>query len=337
MIRRRPYGIELQASSKPKSETITDCRCRLSLSEESQAVAAPRMKMFLRRFSTVQKIALAGALQRPILWSRRIMGCGAVTQCRRRGIAWELDLNEGIDFSIFLQGRFEPSTGRALDRLVRNGDYVIDVGANVGAHTLPLVRRVGPGGRVIAIEPTEYAFAKLQRNIALNPDLASRISLHQLMLAEKTDTPLETEIYSSWPLHATCSNLHPVHRARGMVTTGARVSTLDQLLAEESLERVDLIKIDVDGHECGVFLGGQQSLSTFRPALVLELAPYALQERGGSMAELLSLLTPHGYRLFDEKTGAPLPVKPAEIEATIPLRGSRNAVALATYAATFQR
>lgn len=268
-------------------------------------------------------------MQRPFLWSRRLFGYGSVVRCRRRQITWELDLNEGIDFSIFLQGRFEPSTSRALDRLVKPGDHVIDVGANIGAHTLPLAARVGSAGKVIALEPTGFAFAKLRRNVALNPDLGSRIRLHQAMLADRADAPLEAEIYSSWPLKGRDGDLHPILRARGMATTGARVSTLDQLIMQEPLERVDVIKIDVDGHECSVIEGGQECLSAFLPTLVLELAAYTLVERGTSLEQLLALLLSHGYRFFDERSGSPLPLKSAEIEASIPRGGSRNVVAVA--------
>ncbi len=94
---------------------------------------------------------------------------------RRRGVAWTLDLREGIDFSIWLLGAFELSTVRAYQRILRPGAIVLDIGANIGAHTLHLARAVGTEGKVWAIEPTDYAMGKLKTNIALNPELAPRI------------------------------------------------------------------------------------------------------------------------------------------------------------------
>lgn len=84
---------------------------------------------------------------------------------RRDGIHWDLDLSEGIDFAIFLLGGLELRTLRLYRRLVQPGDTVLDVGANIGAHALPLARLVGASGRVVAFEPTQFAFCKLQRNL----------------------------------------------------------------------------------------------------------------------------------------------------------------------------
>jgi hypothetical protein len=66
---------------------------------------------------------------------------------RRDGISWDLDLREGIDLYIYLAGRFEWGLSRILTSLVRPGDTVVDVGANVGAHALPLARAAGAEGR----------------------------------------------------------------------------------------------------------------------------------------------------------------------------------------------
>ena len=95
-------------------------------------------------------------------WGRRLVGGGPELVTSRQGLTWQLDLREGIDLSIYLLGRFEPSTVRCYTRLVNPGDVVLDVGANIGAHTLPLARLVGEAGRVIAFELTRYAFLKLQ-------------------------------------------------------------------------------------------------------------------------------------------------------------------------------
>src|SRR4051812_4172311 len=77
----------------------------------------------------------------------------------RDGIAYELDLSQGIDFAIYLGGIFERDTARALARLVEPSSLVLDIGANIGAHTLRLAKLVGPHGRVLAFEPTDFAFA----------------------------------------------------------------------------------------------------------------------------------------------------------------------------------
>ena len=122
-------------------------------------------------FSTKTKIFIASVISNPFVWFVKSIFDSKITNVKRKGIYWELDLDEGIDFSIFIFGFFEKETSRALDRLVNKGSVVIDIGANIGAHTLPLARLVGKKGKVYAIEPTKYAYRKLIKNLSLNNDI----------------------------------------------------------------------------------------------------------------------------------------------------------------------
>src|SRR5580692_6023609 len=117
--------------------------------------------------TTKTKVALAGAAYKVISSARSIVGKNDGVEVERRGLRWALDLGEGIDFSIYLLGAFEPGTQATLKKLVKSGDVVFDIGANVGAHTLGIAQSVGGSGKVYAFEPADFAFAKLKRNLAL--------------------------------------------------------------------------------------------------------------------------------------------------------------------------
>lgn len=129
------------------------------------------------RLRTRQKIALATLAASAVRTARRMTGRGVTVTVLRDGFTWDLDLREGIDFAIYLLGRFEASTTRAYEGIVRPGDTVLDIGANIGAHTLPLARLVGPAGRVVAFEPTRYAHDKLLINLSLNAPLQERVTV----------------------------------------------------------------------------------------------------------------------------------------------------------------
>src|SRR5262245_45307471 len=101
--------------------------------------------------------------------------------CIRGGIRYRLDLSEVIDLGIFVGG-WEPRTIGFLRRNVLAGQTVIEVGSNVGAHTLILARLVGPQGKVFGFEPTDYALAKLRFNLSMNPDLAKRVEIGSSMV-----------------------------------------------------------------------------------------------------------------------------------------------------------
>ncbi len=278
-------------------------------------------------FSTATKIALARAAYRGVRILRAVRGRrGSIVTVRRGGLAWELDISEGVQFAIYLLGQFERRTAAALRAAVPKGAWVLDVGANVGAHALPLARHVGAEGRVIAVEPTDAAYARLRTNLACNPDVAARVTPIQAMLVAPGD-PGVSSLYAAWPLIAGAGgDRHPVHLGEARATTGARVRTMDEVVAEVGPPRLDLIKIDVDGAELRVLLGGRATIERFRPTLVFELVPYLLAEHGDTLAGLVEWLAAAGYRL-EEEGGRPLSLSVDALAAAVPAGGGINVVA----------
>jgi len=273
---------------------------------------------------TAQKIAIARTVSSVVLGLRRLRGLPAQARVKRGGVWWSLDLTEGIDFSIYLLGGFEPRTLRLYSTLVKPGDTVLDIGANIGAHTLPLAQLVGAGGRVIAFEPTRYAIAKLKANAALNPELKERVCICQAMLVGDSKDGLEREIYSSWPLFSQENQLHPLHGGRLMETQGARALTLDQAFADLNVKRVNFIKLDVDGNEHSVLAGAQGTLRSHHPSILMELSPYLYESAPQKFDELLQMLAGLGYSLKDADSGKVLPLDPVRLRAIIPSGGTRN-------------
>ena len=227
--------------------------------------------------------------------SRRAIGQGPEVRVRRRGVNWHLDLNEGIDLAIYALGGFELRTLRMYRSLIRRGDNVLDVGAYVGAHTLPLAQLVGPNGRVIAFEPTRFAFDKLRQNLMLNPELATRVTTQQIALMESAASTMPDCIYSSWPLDVQ-ESLHEIHGGQLRDTNNAVVSTLDQAVESLGLARVDFVKLDVDGFEPQVLAGAVCTLRRFRPTILMEWAPYLFEGCESLLDPALDALRRLGYR-----------------------------------------
>jgi FkbM family methyltransferase len=249
---------------------------------------------------TKTKIALARAAQRVVMGGRRVIGRGPIAFCRRGGLRWKLDLSEGIDFSIFLLGGFERKMSAAYRRMIDAGAIVIDIGANIGAHTMPLATQVGPTGRVVAVEPTRYAFERLRTHINLNPTLTARILPLQAMLMGSRKAALAESVASSWPLD-TPSGAHAGHAGVAKATTGAVVRTLDDLVSELDLKSVDFVKLDVDGYEVEVLRGARDTLRRFAPVIFFEHSPYGVAEKGYNSDEIGEILTAAGYSFADLK------------------------------------
>jgi FkbM family methyltransferase len=277
--------------------------------------------------TTKTKIALAAMAYRTISVARAIAGKDDSVIVERGGLRWSLDLREGVDFSIYLLGAFERSTVATLEKIAKHSSIAFDIGANVGAHTLGLARSVGSRGRVYAFEPARAMFQKLQRNLALNPELQSRTSAHQVLFTERIGEALPAQTYASWPL-VTMDHVHPKLRGRLLDTTGARVETVDNFAQQQGIERVHLIKIDVDGHEYPVLKGAAATLARFRPTLLMEISPYVQDEQKHGFPALVALLREFEYSLHEADTGKVLPLDADALQSIIPDGAGINAVAV---------
>jgi FkbM family methyltransferase len=278
-----------------------------------------------RGFSTATKIRIARWLGRAVRTARLIAGRRSPeVDCWRNGIRLSLDLREGVQLALYL-GVYERTTERRLREFVHTGMTVVDIGANIGAHALPLALAVGSTGRVIAVEPTVAAFERLCRNRDLNPEVAARlITVHAAVGAP--NGALKSTYYSEWPLED-AGVRHPVHHGAEQTTGNATFSTLDDLVDTLHIDRVGVIKIDVDGTELEVLDGSRRVIERDRPTVFFELCPYLLTEFGRSAHDLVTFFTSLGYELYDERTLRPLGRDAARIVASVPPLGGRNVIA----------
>ncbi len=186
-----------------------------------------------------------------------------------------------------------------LLRLAKPGATVIEVGAYIGAFTVPLARRVGPEGRVIAFEPQRAAFRLLSRNLRANG--LSNVTLHR---AAAGAAPGEAAI--ARPDYRSEGNFGGV--ALGAGDGRARVLMLDDLMPEPP---VRLIKADAEGMEADVLDGAARLIARDRPILHLEA------DRPGARAALLDRLDRLGYRAIPLAFPAEETVFPGLVSPTI--------------------
>jgi FkbM family methyltransferase len=150
------------------------------------------------------------------------------------------------------------------------------------------------------VEPTRHAFERLAEHVLANPELAPRIILRQTMLMGSPQALLAEKIFSSWPL-ATPFDAHPEHGGVSQATTGATVTTLDNLVTEMGLKFVDYLKLDVDGYEVEVLRGACQTLHHLKPLIFFEHSPYGIVEKDYDPNEMTEILSSAGYRFADLK------------------------------------
>ena len=213
---------------------------------------------------------------------------------KRNEINWHLNLEEGIDLSVFLFGNFEKSIQEITLFLIgRQKLDIIDIGSNMGIHSLNLAKYF-KSSKIYSLEPTDYAYNKLKHNLSLNPDIQN-IFANQIFLTDGNTKP--NEIYSSWNLNSKESK-HVKHLGIKKSTNNSKIMSLDNFITQNDLNRKTLIKCDVDGHEIYVLRGGKNYLKKYKPYIVMELAPYLYEEYGYKIEDLINYLKSFNYKFY---------------------------------------
>lgn len=220
-------------------------------------------------------------------------------QVLRKNIRWNLDLSEAIDLHIFLFGGFETEIVKCAKKLELNKfNNIIDIGANFGVQTLQIADEF-KNSKVFSIEPTNYAYEKLLKNLSLNKNLKRNIMTYNLFLGSVNQQKPDT-IYSSWNLNSENSK-HIAHLGEKKDTKNAKSKTLDEFIFENQIHDLDFIKLDVDGYEYYVLQGGFNFLKKKKPPIFMELAPYLYEEYGYTKEMILDLIKSLNYEFYDLK------------------------------------
>lgn len=194
-----------------------------------------------------------------------------------------------LEWAVF-EGRESPEA-RTLEVFlarVRAGMTVIDVGSNIGLYTLPVAARVGPSGRVIAIEPNPIVARRLRENLARN-------WFHNVSVIEAAATDVRGTLQLHLGDDSECSSLYG---EAGFGSIDVRATTVDEQVQAAALPRVDLLKIDVEGAELSALRGAEQLLAgPDPPVLLVEANPVTLRAAGTSIAALRDCIESFGYRI----------------------------------------
>src|SRR5262245_10811267 len=199
---------------------------------------------------------------------------------------------------------YEPETRAILERVLTPGMTMIDAGAHVGVFTLIGARAVGSGGAVHSFEADPAMAKLLERNVRrtrLDNVIVNPVAL--------SDRPGQATFFIA--SDAGVSSLRPakkdLYRTRAITVP---MMSLADYLRDHRVERVDLIKIDVEGAELSVLRSVERLLEgPHAPLLIIEFAPERQRAFGSSANELARWLRDLRYRLFriDGSALTPLP------------------------------
>jgi FkbM family methyltransferase len=183
--------------------------------------------------------------------------------------------------SLAKYGEFSHGEAVAFDRLVPAGGVVLEGGANIGAHTVRLSRRVGPRGVVLAAEPQRIVFQTLCANLALNS--CANVYAMQCGLGAATGSILVPHLPPDEPCNF--GGLSLVGATGGERVPLRRIDDL-------GMPACHFLKLDVEGMEVEALAGAAETVRAFRPVLFVE------NDRRERSVELVSLLISWRYRVY---------------------------------------
>ena len=186
----------------------------------------------------------------------------------RSGRKIQVDPTDYLQLMIYYFGTFEPHVLSYLKRSVPKGGTLVDVGANIGVYTLESALVVGEAGRVISIEAAPAHVEAIRENVELND--MNNVTVIAVAVGDSTGSAILTR-----PRGGNLG-MFTVGLVDGDETYSVPLRLIDDVLEEQEIESIDLIKIDIEGSEYRALHGAARTLAKYKPTLLLELNEAAL-------------------------------------------------------------
>lgn len=200
-----------------------------------------------------------------------------------------VNTREIIGWKVFFWGEYERATNEIIREHVGKGDTVVEAGSNIGTETILLSKLVGETGKVYAFEPVPSVYSILKANTALN-FMEHNVQVEPLCLgAENT----EVELYllpQDFPNQGMSSKLK---HSKSDASIRVEQLTIDDYMEINKISKIDFIKMDVQGGEKDILLGGIGTIKKHRPKIFLEAG-----DGWSSLRDLYDLLIGLNYRVY---------------------------------------
>jgi FkbM family methyltransferase len=212
---------------------------------------------------------------------------------RLRFGSWFLAGTSWVDRSILLGG-IEPAELLFVEKYLQPGMTVLDIGAHHGLYTLLASRRVGRGGVVVAFEPSPRERRQLLRNVKIN--FCSNACIEPCALGNEHSGG---DLYVVTGGQDGCNSLRPPIALSETARVRVQIARLDDWIEANKLERVDFIKLDVEGGELDALKGADKLLGRKpRPVILAEVQDLRTEPWGYKAKEIIGYLVSREYKWF---------------------------------------
>jgi len=206
------------------------------------------------------------------------------------GVVLLLDPQDYIQRLMVIERGWQVELFQSIQDGLKDGSVFMDVGANIGYDSIRASRRVGKTGLVIAFEPSPVALRQFRANLE-----ASRVGNVIVQPVACTDREQTLTLYEGGMSELASLSRRNAGGGDHVDTFTVQGRPIDNVVRDLKLERIDVIKIDVEGAEAAVLKGAMQTLSRFHPRLIVEIIPEKLAEMGAKPEDVLSLIKEAGY------------------------------------------
>jgi FkbM family methyltransferase len=213
------------------------------------------------------------------------------------GSVFTLWLPDIIQRHIYFFGIWEPVITQYFNKTLEEGDIFIDIGANIGYHSLLASMRVGQQGKIYAIEASPMIFERLRQNISANT-VTNVIPLNVAATDRRMTVPVY--LHDDENIGATTIVADVAKRRHAVIETEVEGRPLGEIVPEADICNARLIKIDVEGAEWSVLQGFKDLIPQLsaRTEILIEVSAVALSGAGASVEQLVSLFQSAGYSPF---------------------------------------
>lgn len=246
-----------------------------------------------RHYGLITNTVKRKVLARHRLKAHELEGVGPVYKLKTtHGCLMYAAVNDfGVGYHIATAGQFEPHVSWAISEALNPGDVFLDVGAHIGHHTLLAAQAVGADGAVVAFEPDARNYALLEANVALNG--YSQVSTFRRAVSDRNGELVISDVGDSHNHgHRVTAHTTEELNRHGVVRAGSLVDRVEAVALdafELPVDRIDVVKMDIEGHEEFALLGMKKLLADHRPVIVME---YRRDQQRGLVDELCR----NGYR-----------------------------------------
>ncbi len=200
-----------------------------------------------------------------------------------------------------LGGGYEDAEQNFADRFLKPGMTVLDIGAHRGFHTLFFSKKVGKHGHVISFEPSPRDRKRLELHIRIN--FRQNVDLIECALGEEDRS---ADLYAV-PENSVLNSLRPPDTEFQTCRTQVSVKRLDDVLSQAHIDKVDFIKLDVEGGELSVLKGAEQLLHRIpRPVILCEVLPETTRPWGYHPRLIVEYLAQRAFFWFKLNSRAEL-------------------------------